>query len=157
MQEKIIEDIVKLRASVAFLGEKNDWWQTKFFDSSSEDFLAYIFPRSKNTQLTQAIEAIQHKVDSEVGANYYHLFRLKITYEELIKSKINSASLETITTKEAAEEILSKMADGVAVDEAPGPKNIGSIDELDESLVQAFAAEYLAAFKSGYVVHPYLN
>lgn len=157
MQEKILENIVKLRASVAYLGEKNEWWQTKYFDSSSKGFWAYIFPRSKNPQLTQASEAIQHKVDAEVGANYYHLFRLKITYEELIKSKIDSAPLDEITTKEVAEEILAEVAAGVAVDEAPGPKNIGSIDELDESLIQAFAAEYLAAFKSGYVVHPYLN
>tara|TARA_R100000935_G_C2723760_1_gene119067 strand:- start:54 stop:527 length:474 start_codon:yes stop_codon:yes gene_type:complete len=157
MQEKIIENIVKLRASVAFLGEKNKWWQTKFFDSSSKEFLTYIFPRSKNPQLTQAVEAIQHKVDSEVGANYYHLFRLKITYEELIKDRINSVVLDKITSNEDAENILSQIAGGVAIDEAPGPKNIGTIDNLDESLIQAFAAEYLAAFKNQYVVHPYLN
>ena len=74
MKSAIINDIIEIRQAVAFLGEKKSWWNTKFYDSSSKDFLSFIFPKSKNTQFACAIIATRDYIDNEVGANYYHLF-----------------------------------------------------------------------------------
>ena len=56
-----------------------------------------------------------------------------------------------------AREILQALANSVSVDIAKGPKNIGNIQELDQDLIQAFAAEYLSADLNDYETYPYLN
>ena len=52
MDNSTIQNITKLRVAVAVLGEHNGWWKTKFFSSSSKSFLDFVFPRSKNIQIT---------------------------------------------------------------------------------------------------------
>ena len=53
--------------------------------------------------------------------------------------------------------LLNEFSRSLSVDVAQGPKNIGSINDIDDNLIQAFAAEYLQACESNYVVYPYLN
>ena len=157
MNKNIIKKLADLRSAVAFLGAKNKWWSSSFFDSGSKEFLTYIFPKSNNVQLNCALDVVRQKTDAQVGANYYHLFRLKVVYEELINEQVTQLKDELFTTEMDALAVLNRIAGDLIVTEAPGPKNIGVIDELDENLVQAFAAEYLSAFKNNYIVHPYLN
>ena len=75
IEVKVNKSITELRLIVAYLGEKKSWWNTMFFDSSSKDFLSYIFPKSKNTQFNCSIISTRDHIDNQVGANYYHLFR----------------------------------------------------------------------------------
>ena len=62
-----------------------------------------------------------------------------------------------VSTSLKASQNQEQTADGLSVDKNPGPKNIGTSDKVNTDLLQVFAAEYHAAFKNGFQVHPYLN
>lgn len=157
MKAKIIDDIIELRSSISFLMEKSQWWELNFNDSSSRDFLAYIFPKSSNTQFICSCIALRSCIDNEVGANYYHLFRLPMSVEELINNKVKSIDINSYKSEEEALKTLKENAINFSSDRKGGPKNIGSLDEINEDMIQAFSVEYLTAFQNEYKVHPYLN
>ena len=157
MKSAIINDIIEIRQAVAFLGEKKSWWNTKFYDSSSKDFLSFIFPKSKNTQFACAIIATRDYIDNEVGANYYHLFRLPVSIEELINKNELELNFKLIESEDQALLVLENIAGGISSDGNIVPKNIGSVDILSNDIVQVIAAEYFHAFTNDYKVHPYLN
>ena len=56
MKSSLISNLILLRAAVLFLGEKKVWWNSKFYEPISKDFLTYIFPKSKNTQFLLDVE-----------------------------------------------------------------------------------------------------
>tara|TARA_B110000902_G_C14242367_1_gene562924 strand:+ start:415 stop:888 length:474 start_codon:yes stop_codon:yes gene_type:complete len=157
MKIELIHNIIDLRAAVSFLGEKKTWWNSKFHDSSSKDFLTYIFPKSKNTQFSCSNISTRNFTDNEVGANYYHLFRLPMSVEELVNNNEKSMIINSIESVENALQSLKELAANLSSDGKGGPKNIGSVDQMDNELLQVFAAEYLNAFENNYQVHPYLN
>jgi len=156
MKIKLINNIIVLRAAISFLGEKKSWWNSNFHDSSSKDFLAYIFPKSKNTQFSCSNVSSRQFIDNEVGANYYHLFRLPMSVEELVNNNKNK-TICFFEFEENAKKALKELAANLSADGKGGPKNIGTSDQLDNELLQVFAAEYLNAFENDYQVHPYLN
>lgn len=157
MTKNNIENLLLTRIAVAVIGENKGWWKTNFFGESSKSFLNYVFPRSKNIQYSAAFDAIKEIVDERVGANNFHLFRLSINYEEQIHHLLKDTHFEDYLSEDRAREILQTLANGISVDIAKGPKNIGNIQELDQDLIQAFAAEYLNADKNNYETYPYLN
>lgn len=157
MKSAIINDIIELRQAVAYLGEKKSWWNSKFYDSSSKDFLTYIFPKSKNTQYACATVSTRDYIDNQVGANYYHLFRLPMLIEELINKNEIDASFKSIESEEDALNVLANRSGELSSDGNSGPKNIGSVDTFNNDIIQVIAAEYFHAFKNDYRVHPYLN
>jgi len=148
--------LAKLRIAVALLGEENSWWGTKFFKEESNAFLDYIFPRSKKAKQICSSDVVQKIVDQKVGANHYHLFRLSINHEEHIHGLLKKDEIRIKNVDEAFK-VLQEISEGLSVDQTPGPKNIGSLDQLDQNAIQAFAAEYLHAFMNNYQVYPYLN
>lgn len=152
----ISKDIASLRIVVALLGEKHNWWPTNFYDESSLGFLEYAFPRSKNVALIASNDAIRTIMDEKVGANHFHLFRLQIVLEEQIHQFLGK-DVNKEQSEEQALTALRQLAKELPVDGQSGPKNIGSVEQLDSDTIQAFAAEYLQAFTKGYQVHPYLN
>lgn len=156
MIANLIINIIELRSAVSYLGEKKSWWNSNFHNSSSEDFLSYIFPKSKNTQFLCSCVSARNYIDNEVGANNYHLFRLPITLEELIINETKLADINPYKSEEEAIHILQEKATSLVSDGKGGPKNIGSIDQINADLIQAFSVEYLSAFQNGYKVHPYL-
>lgn len=157
MKVDLIKNIIEIRTAVSYLAEKNKWWETHFHEPSSKDFLGYIFPKSRNTQFSCSIVVTRNFIDSQVGAKYYHLFRLPISFEELLHKNEIASIVEPMESEEAAITLLAHTADSLSVNSDGGPKNIGSVDELDHDLMQVFAAEYLSAFRNNYIVHPYLN
>jgi len=157
MEKNLINNIIDLRAAVSFLGEKKAWWNSNFYESSSKDFLTYIFPKSKNTQFSCSNISTRNFIDKEVGANYFHLFRLTISMEELISSTEKKTTIIDIKSEENALKILTELAYNSSTDGNSGPKNIGSVDQMNIEILKVFAAEYLNAFKNDYKVHPYLN
>ncbi len=156
MKTDIINNIIDLRAAVSFLGEKKSWWNSNFHDSSSVDFLTYIFPKALNTQFLCSCISTRNYIDNEVGANYYHLFRLPMTVEEQISNTAKVANIKLYKREEEALLLLKTKTRELFSDGKGGPKNIGSIDEINEDIIQAFSVEYLSAFKNDYKVHPYL-
>jgi hypothetical protein len=119
--------------------------------------MSYAFPKSKKIQSNAALDALRFSIDKEVGSNYYHLFRFPISVEEMIYKNSYPSISNLFDSENSALELLSIMSNGLIIDYRPGPKNIGSIDQLDDDIIQVFSAEYLNAFKNNYKVHPYLN
>ncbi|MFC5191886.1 BrxE family protein [Algoriphagus aquatilis] len=157
MKESVFVKISELRTVVGFLMEDRKWWNTQFFESSSKDFLGYIFPKSINQKMNFYLDPIRHLVDSEVGANYYHLFRLPIQVEEklfkMAKIQVEDKSL----TYDGALECLKSLSEDLSIERHHGPINIGSTERIDSDIIQVLAAHYLSAFEHDYKVHPYLN
>lgn len=156
MNHNILEQISQLRLSVGYLMEEKKWWHSHFFEPTSTDFLAYIFPKSIKQNSDFYLEAIRYSVDAEVGANYYHLFRLPIHVEENLYKKASIGAQEIVSNKENAIEILRKLTEDLSVEQNQGPINVGSSEHLNEDLIQAIAAHYLSSFENNYKVHPYL-
>lgn len=157
MNINVINDIIELRMAVSFLGERKNWWNSNFHDSSSMDFLGYIFPRSSNTHFLCSSISTRNRIDNEVGANYYHLFRMPLSVEELIINKAQIADIKLYSSEGEALQLLKENATNIDSDGKGGPKNIGSIDQINEDLIQVFSVEYLTAFQNDYKVYPYLN
>lgn len=149
--------IHELRTLVGFLMEDRKWWTTQFFESSSKDFLNYIFPKSINQQKEFYLEPVRHLVDAEVGANYYHLFRLPIQMEEKLFKTAKSQVKTHALSYDSALEYLKNISEDLLIERHQGPINIGSTEMMDSDLIQVFAAHYLSAFENDYKVHPYLN
>ncbi len=157
MKEELLERIIKLRIVVGYMIEKQAWWNTNFFSPTSKDFLAYIFPKSTNDNSAFFLDALRHSIDTEVGANYYHLFRLPIELEEQLHKKTTISIDEYINTEGTALKVLEELSDGLSVEMKNGPINIGTSDHLNIDIIQAIAAQYYSAFMNDYEVHPYLN
>jgi len=155
MKEDLLEQIIKVRTAVGFLIEKNNWWHTNFFEPTSKDFLNYIFPKSTIKNSGFQLEAIRHNLDSEVGANYYHLFRFPVEIEEqLYKGEYEDI---TIIDDGHALKILEDISGGLNVESSVGPVNMGNVTPLSKDVIQAITAQYYSAFNNNYKVHPYLN
>lgn len=154
VNDSILMEIQDLQKCVSYLGENKNWWNSSFHDSSSADFLSYIFPKTAKTKGQFSNFPARHFLDAQVGANHYHLFRFPVLLEEaLTKSK----SELVIQTEKEALNTLKEKAINLSSDGKGGPKNIGSIDQINEDLIQVFSVEYLTAFQNDYKVHPYLN
>ena len=157
MTKEVVNKLVLARIAVAVLGEENGWWNTKFFNESSKAFLNFTFPRSKNMQYAAAFDAIKSIIDKKVGPNHFHLFRLSINYEEQIHNQLLKGAFDEYLAIDKARGLLDEFAKSLSVDVAQGPKNIGSINDIDDNLIQAFAAEYLQACDNNFETYPYLN
>lgn len=157
MSPKIINQLSLLRIAVAYLGESKKWWRSDFYKPDSEIFIDFVFPKSKHANIIASFEVASSEIGKHVGVNYYHLFRLGIKNEELIYRSIQEMEVN-IKSDEEALEMLKQISEGIGIDESPGPKNIGSIEQLFEGdIVAVMAAEFFAAFKDNYKVYPYLN
>lgn len=153
----MFEDIIKLRNAIGYMMEKQNWWHSNFFSTSSNDFLGYVFPKSLNLKRNFYLDIFRNNIDQEVGANYYHLFRLPIQFEEKLFKINDSNNFELKTIEDDALAIIKNMSENLEINNRQGPINIGSVEELDKDLIKVFAAHYLSAFQNKYKVHPYLN
>ena len=150
MENNILKKIIQIRIAVGFLMEEHKWWHSSFFAPITTEFLGYIFPKSIKLNSDFYLEAIRHSIDSEVGANYYHLFRLPIHVEEKLFKNASLSAEEIVPNMVNALELLENSAKGLNVEQHQGPINIGSSEQLNEDVIQAFAAYYFSAFENNY-------
>lgn len=153
----MLENIIKLRNAIGYMMEKENWWHSEFFSTSSNEFLEYVFPKSLDLNRSFYLDVFRNNIDQEVGANYYHFFRLPIQIEEKLFMINDSNNFEFKENEENALILIKNMSEGLVVNSKQGPVNIGSTEEIDNDLVKVFAAHYLSAFRNSYKVHPYLN
>lgn len=154
MELTTLDIIIRLRMIIARKGESEKWWPSSFFKDSSKTFIDFDFPKLKNADLILATDLIRNVMDAKVGNHKYHLFRLGVQYEEKIHQKLLTEELRLEMNLEA----LEQLSNSIAVNSNPGPKNIGSLQDLEiEGTLETMAAEYLSAFKNKYEVYPYLN
>ena len=138
MQTTELTSLATLRLLVGFLGEKDhfSWWQSSFFASGSNAFLAPVFPR---TQLLAQLEGVtraaslQH--DDRIGVgDVYHLFRLPEDIEQglhrvLHGSVVRESLTHRITSRELALSNLSEVAATIG-GLATGPVCVGRLQDV---------------------------
>ncbi|MBA7606483.1 hypothetical protein ES703_13632 [subsurface metagenome] len=162
---KTIEKIAKIRALVAFLGEKDqyNWWDTSFLGETGLKYLKLNFPRTVFLAgVTSVTEAARKLHDERIGKGMvYHLFRLPFNIEERIHEIIRDMKQDDaknlIENKEKAHELLKGFIDST-VDAPEGPVQIGTMPKIiSEFSVRELAKHYLNAFQENKKTFPYFS
>jgi hypothetical protein len=161
-----VEDLVLLRAAVAYLGEaaQYGWWQSGFFSAESAAFLGPIFPRTKAlAQCTGATAAAALVHDEHIGVGQvYHLFRLPEDLEHRIHAALHDPDLllrvQQTTADQDAGLVFLRHSTGGLQGEGVGPVRAGSTAELrGADAWKRVAAIYLAALQEGPRAFPYFT
>jgi hypothetical protein len=158
-----IEDLILLRTSIGYLGEKeqHNWWPSGFYSASSSAFLAPVFSRTQRLARLSGVSRAASRVHDEyigVGA-VYHLFRLPERLEQRIVTHMQAetAASEAPPTREAALAWLREFAAEPPV-ATLGPVRVGAIEQVqDEECWREVAALYLYAFEMGARIYPYFR
>ena len=83
---KIISQLLSLRKSVSYLGEKENfsWWQTSILNSVGLKFMQTNYPRTAHNAALDAVGmAATKEHDEKIGlGRVYHLFRLPHELEQ---------------------------------------------------------------------------
>ena len=157
--ENLLSDIVKLRACIAYMGEKAQigWWQSSFLSSSAEAFLSPVFPKTSTlARLNGACGAAQLVHDEHIGiGDVHHLFRLPEKIEHDISQLLvkDSTALDLVTSEEVARAALKELSAGEKTS-GLGPHLLKG-DAIDETMIRCMASTYLHGFNSGEQVYPY--
>jgi len=157
------EGLTKLRAIVAFLGEKKQfgWWETSFLDDTGRGYLERCFPRTAaHAAFRSTSEAACRMHDAAIGkVGVFHLFRLPVEKEQALDLRLAKVSRQEITSLISSKEnALSELAilAGKSGKSAPGPIQIGNEKEMTEpASLRRIAWNYLSAFQSGFQTIPY--
>ncbi len=166
MEAEFIETLVKLRLTVGYLGEKEQfgWWLSSFFTRGSDAFLSPLFTK---TQILAQCNGVTHAAallhDERIGTGHvYHLFRLPEEIEQgihqaLLEPRLSQAIQKIIVSQELALEYLRK---SVRFDQLTGvgPIRIGDIKSLrDVHSWQIVAGAYLYGFEKDTMICPYFS
>lgn len=154
--------VLRARLVIGYLGERSQygWWQTSFYEQSSQAFLQPIFP--KTIQLAQyhgVVEAACVLHDDHLNVGTYHLFRLPEELEQNLHALAHNAADELFPVftgegKEAANDALSQLV-AKSVKTGVGPVAVGRIGDLLENLPD-IASVYRSAFSSNTQSFPFL-
>lgn len=166
MEAEFIETLVKIRITVGYLGEKEQfgWWLSSFFTRGSDAFLSPLFPR---TQILAQCNGVTHAAalvhDERIGTGHvYHLFRLPEEIEQgihqaLLEPRLSQAIKKIIVSQEVALEYLCKSAGSNHPTEF-GPIRIGNIIALRNiENWKAVVSAYLFGFEQNNIVCPYFS
>ena len=166
MSRRTLIPWLELRVLVGYLGEKPQlgWWPTTFLDRTAVAFLSPIYPRSSShAQYHGVREAARRVHDEFVGVGHvFHLFRLPEEWElDLHRlaqdSEVVGATLQKVTSKDAALTALRELAGESSVVPRSGPIALGSVPVLRQrDAVRKFAELYLSAFENDLRSYPYL-
>ncbi len=157
------EEIVRLRMSVALLGESDTapWWSSSFASSASEAFMLPIFGlRTPHARYQGLVEAARLVHDDRIGVGrVYHLFRLP-DHEERRAFEIaqtNMAVLGAVDSPSAALALLADLASG-KVQSKEGPTLITSKAAIgSQDWIGEVASLYRLAFAKSVQCFPYFR
>jgi hypothetical protein len=162
--EIFIADLLRLRAIVAFLGEKKQfgWWDSSLLDPIGQKVMLTIFPRSASiSALNASAEAARKVHDERIGrGRVYHLFRLPpITEQNLHTFGMESAprELRDGLNTETALAALGSFCESES-QRGQGPMKIGTAEDLktNECLTK-IATAYFSAFSHNVETFPYFT
>ena len=164
-----IAAVVKARFLVASLGESASppWWRSQATSAVGQRMLGRLFPRTTvAASLETASRAARLEHDAHLGRlGAYHLFRLPVGDEAAILDQMRSAhigeGLQSLAALDGTDErlrALGELAGSARASATPGPVHCGAVDDLrrGSALAQVCAA-YLAGFRAGTPVYPYLE
>jgi hypothetical protein len=164
-----IDFVVRARWLVACLGESASppWWRSEATSPASRRMLERLYPR---TALAASLEtagravAIEHDERiSRIGT--HHLFRLpaadEIAVHEHLQRPEGVEALRSLAALDGAEHLLgalAALAGEATAHGAQGPVRCGTVDEVrSRRTLQRMCAAYLAGFRGGRPVYPYLD
>jgi hypothetical protein len=158
-----IEQIVRLRLLVGFLGERrqSNWWDCGFLDATGTGFLQRTFPRSfLLAALRSTTEAARLVHDSRIGrVGVFHLFRLPVETEDQLEACVPEADYAPVggggLMRDSTLEELGRLTKSRLT--APqGPVQIGVPEKiLTPTSVSELAAHYHSAFMGNFQCFPY--
>ncbi|MEL7499019.1 MAG: BrxE family protein [Planctomycetota bacterium] len=161
-----IAELLKLRVVASFLGEKSqyNWWQSDFFSATAPSFLNPVFPRTRFLAQAEGSSAAARNLhDERIGVGrVFHLFRLPEDFEQSFHQRLQEASAESelselLSSQEAALNYLETTYGDSKSDDV-GPVLVGNINEIaSDEVVGSIAQAYLAGFRKGTPVFPYLK
>ena len=154
--------VFRARLLIGYLGERSQhgWWQTAFYEQSSQTFLQPIFPKTIHiAQYHGVVEAARILHDEHLNVGTYHLFRLPEELEQNLHALAHDAAHKlspafTSGGKIAANEALSELA-AKSEKKGVGPVSVGNIRDLVENLPE-IASVYRAAFTTNTQSFPFL-
>jgi hypothetical protein len=164
-RETRIRTLAKLRVSVAYLGESDQfgWWRTSFLSPTGQRYLEFNFPRTVlSAGVNSASQAAKELHDRRIGRNrVFHLFRLPHDIEQdlhlLLASEFKTELDGLIQRRELAMKALAELAEGERM-EVEGPISISGTDQMTYKLsLRRTAACYFAAFEGGKQAFPYFT
>ena len=161
-REKELFQIIRLRAAVGLLGERDhgNWWSSLWFTSNAVTFLSPIYGKRTDAARYQGlIETARLVHDSRIGVGRaFHLFRLPETLERRLQDAfVQNDAIGTeliIQNQNDAETLLAEIAK--PLETSPGPIRIGNALDLEKSAwTKVIAGHYWAAFKNSQQTFPY--
>lgn len=165
MKEDYSLTLLRLRLSVGFLGEKSQfsWWETSFFEVSSEAFLNPVLPRTKALgRYHGVVEAARRMHDEHLSSGTYHLFRLPEEIEQdlhvlLYEGGVEEWAARSIENSSEALGTLGELAgNNTTYGEKAGPVLVGNIGSVaDPDVLATMAGIYRAAFEKRGNSFPY--
>ena len=167
MAASSLEDTVRLRLIVGYIGEKNqfNWWSSEFITPNSAAFLAPVFSKTASLAQYHGVKEASRRVHDEsigVGQRVFHLFRLPAALEQRLHELVVSRGLDdeiaaATNSRDAAIAKLTELADGSA-QSAEGPIAISdSADILNNDWLATAAQCYLSAFEANKQCFPYIK
>jgi hypothetical protein len=166
MNESELERIAAIRATVGFLGEKDQaaWWTSSFFASGSPTFLSPIFARTQFVAQCVGVATAASKVhDERIGVGQvYHLFRLPEDLEQGVHRILRQISVAgsitpIVATRDQAVQFL-RSGGRQAQANAIGPTRIAGIGSLrDPNTWELVAATYANGFERETECYPYFT
>lgn len=159
-----LQKFLRLRLSIGYLGEseQDGWWQTSFFNHSSQIYLQPIFTKTSGLAKYQGVkEAAKQVHDEYIGkGRVLHLFRLP----EEIEQELHRLLLSEDATARLASDLLNRETALTKIKEVAeqdgllqeGPISVGQFEATQISaLLKLTAQYYVRAFEAKTKVFPY--
>ncbi|MDC0275416.1 BrxE family protein [Verrucomicrobiales bacterium] len=163
--EDYLENLLKLRVLVGFLGQKNlkNWWDTALMETTGIRFLETLFPRTSHlAALNSTVEAACHTHDEAIGRiGLFHLFRLPIALEDRISAAAEDVDISKVLggcedVDSAMDQLKGFVVSGVSASD--GPVQIGVESHiLRKASIEELAAHYHSAFEKEICCFPYFG
>jgi hypothetical protein len=160
---KLIQELVRLRLLVGFLGEKHQakWWDCGFLDVTGKRFLQTTFPRTfLPAAVRSTTEAARLVHDSRIGrVGVFHLFRLPVDIEDQLEAWVSELAQDqaedTTLSWDAALDELNQFSESQFT--APeGPVQVGVPKKILTAVsISELAAHYHSAFSNRIHCFPY--
>lgn len=161
-----IAPIAECRVLVAALGEVDRWWRSEALDPVGIRYLARLYPRTAHLAAVETASlAARIEHDQRISmSRHFHLFRLPVADEALIRAWLESsdgaARLESIATQ-TRDERLNALHALVGTERTVitmGPISVGSLQSLRLGrATERIATAYASAFAQRGRVYPYLE
>jgi hypothetical protein len=166
-----IDSVVRLRAVVAYLGERaqHGWWQSAFLSPAGRGFLTAAFVKTLPlAQCSGATAAAARAHDLGIGVGQvHHLFRLpealeqaifRAMYEPAVVRRIFAELVDRTAALTALRTVAEMSAFNGALSNVAGPTWVGDAHAVYASEVWARVAMlYMHGFETGVQVYPYFS